>query len=1329
MGTRDAALGLVQAAFSRAQCKSKARVTTMTLAVLKNRLLDITDRRFSPLDYDAKDMRSFVAQLSPDVTIIDAQGPYPKAKYVGDLVSSSSTNISHTKIPARKSAAVQADHVPGRGGRIRDDLWDAVMDYSSGLHYVWDDQTGVARPGHPEESMAAMPTITPVELAEWRLSFLNEHQTGLEGSDLASAQRWQELGLATTYLPSALQPPWNREVALRVRHRIQEFFASLSSRIAAPTPHATPPDQSQDDEDSYDDLIGAAKDRGDTFTVGELLVRQAMDQSHDSFHQLFARVVSAWGSARDVLLQPESLNELSTRLDSFIGSNLAIAFINALRRIDPVDPAITDEMRDFAFRIRVGIATAFSVDTDKRSPQEFISAALTRLDEAMAQGSAVVTRFVRTKPATAKIASVDLLKVVRRLSPLLVPAEREFLGDLDLLLGPSFRKLCEAHERNEDTEVLRRAPEYLDNIRSHRPSANDPRLNSHAWQTFVHPVFEHLTTLVEEATSRGEVALAPSLSLRSASTKADLRSANSDTFLSFSVRNHGKGHARDVSLCSLGAGGDGVLSLSVVEPAGPFDVSSGGEQLVRVCLVLKEKAEQLEIPIQWSCVNSVGNPVSFSERLIITQQVTEPDWAALLNEPPYTLNPIKREDRLYGRATTLAKLQLAAMAGTSTFVWGQKRIGKTSLLQVLANKLTARSDTACILLRMGELASLHEGQLAHRIATRIAGRIDQKIAVPHEGEFGAGVSLLVPFVERIAAEYPNKKLVVIIDEFDDLDPSFYTGERGRQFMKGLRSASEAGLTFFFIGSERMDAIYRRHQADLNKWTNVRLDRIDNRRDCQSLIEDPVEGVIEFDGQAIDFITDYTNGNPFYIHNFCYQIFERCLQEHRTFVDTNDTYAVRQQLLRSLGATNFAHFWEDNPVLDVEEKRRESAENCVALTCISALGGRFESFDDLMEAQELLPLAAEDRGTLAELRRACTRLLQRGVLEHRKEVEGQVVALQIFREWLGENARAQLLPVWCDHKADLRAREASETSGLEQVPVLDGSFPIGEDEMLAVAQRLIFCGKQKDVAEIRAWLRQFDDDSRIEVAFALLQRISEKGFINEGARALSIQKLEEMINARRLGVGAGVWTMVKSRRDNLAIGYVDGEHKSGGALARDLRASLRPGKCTPAVDLDVWMRGHTDSDAIVVLVDDFSGTGNTLVKGLRRFRQKISEEIWKRYVDERRIALYVMYAFPEALELLREEFVGVEVSAAHIFGDELRACDDDAGIFDSLDERNFARQVVQQLGRELTPGAPLGHGGMGALVVFHNATPNNTLPIFWSGGNVGERPWKPLFPRA
>jgi hypothetical protein len=108
------------------------------------------------------------------------------------------------------------------------------------------------------------------------------------------------------------------------------------------------------------------------------------------------------------------------------------------------------------------------------------------------------------------------------------------------------------------------------------------------------------------------------------------------------------------------------------------------------------------------------------------------------------------------------------------------------------------------------------------------------------------------FVESLVIKHYKHKFLVIIDEFDDLDPAFYTGERGKQFVKTLRSLSEIGLTFFCAGSERMEAIYQRHQADLNKWTNIHLDRLENRIDCTSLIVKPVAESIEL-----------SRGNRFY----------------------------------------------------------------------------------------------------------------------------------------------------------------------------------------------------------------------------------------------------------------------------------------------------------------------------------------------------------------------------------------------------------------------------------------------------------------------------------
>ncbi|MFD1839615.1 ATP-binding protein [Paracidovorax cattleyae] len=1274
MKTRQEALELVVAAFLLAQRKLGPEATTMTIGVLKNRLLQITDRRFDPKDFGVADMRGFLAMLAPQV-LITKRTTHGEATLT---VAPESVHIARAT-PAKRRAndvspmPVAHAEVPQDlltpAGRNRPDLWTAVMDYASGVAYVWDERLGEARPRRGMEVLPVIPTVTSVELGEWRRTFVNEHKVGLEGADLASALRWQEQGLATIYLPAKLRQPWNRELGLRVRQRLQGFFAQLNPKASSAAGAPVAVSEPEQAADVLGELLVAAKDRGDGFTVGELLAQQLQAASEDQSEQLIARIVNAWASPRAVPTEPTSLSDLSERLDSYSRKNLATAFINAIHRVDAVDPELSGAERDFAFKLKDDIAAAYGIDS--RSPVEVCRASLAKLEELLAKGASIVTRFLRATPATARIASSDLLPVAHRLQPLLVAAEQEFLGDLDVLVGPAFRKLFEAYEKNEDAEVIRRAPEYLDNIAGHKPTAPDPRLHSQVWLSLVQPVLDHLATLVEDATSRGEIALAPSLVLRNPRTKGDLRAAGTDVFLSFSLVNQGKGYARDVSLLRSGAEGqDAAHALVVYEPTGPFAVSPGGEQLVRLRLQLAEPSAELRIPVQWGCVTGSGRQVVAEDELEITQQVTEPDWDALLSDPPYTLNPIKRADRLYGRGSILQNLLLNAMAGTSTFVWGQKRIGKTSLLQVFAAKLSTRSDTICILLRMGELTSLHEGQLAHRIARRLADKVNIKIEVPQETDFGAGISLLVPFVERLSEELEQHKFVVIIDEFDDLDPAFYTGERGRQFMKGLRSASEAGLTFFFVGSERMDAIFERHQADLNKWTNVRLDRIENRADCQALIRKPVDGALEFDTTAVDFIVDYTAGNPFYIHNFCYQLFQRCLQEHRTFIDANDTSAVRHQLFRSLGATNFSHLWEDNPVLDIQDKRREAAENCIALACISALGGRFEDFEELLESQEGLPIAAEDRASVAELRRACARLHKRGVLSKRNGDDDQVISLQIFREWLGENARSKLIPIWMSHRELERTALVDNTTPIALLEVADAAFPVSEDDLLAVAQKLTYCGKQKDVAEIKQWLRQFDDDTRIETAYLLLRRISEQGFITEGMRANMLAKVDEMIVARRVATGSGTWTIVKNRRTNLAIGYLDVEHKSGATMARDMKTRMQAGKCASASDLDTWMRANADKEGFVAIVDDFAGTGQTLVGGLKKARSRVSVEHWERYVSEGRLCLFLMYAFPDAIEAVKAEFPGIPVLAAHVFGDELRACNDEAGIFETPGERAF-----------------------------------------------------------
>ena len=61
---------------------------------------------------------------------------------------------------------------------------------------------------------------------------------------------------------------------------------------------------------------------------------------------------------------------------------------------------------------------------------------------------------------------------------------------------------------------------------------------------------------------------------------------------------------------------------------------------------------------------------------------------------------------------------------------------------------------------MGELASLHEGQLGHTVANRLVHTLESGREVPSENEFRAGLGRLVPYVEELARESGRKMLVI-----------------------------------------------------------------------------------------------------------------------------------------------------------------------------------------------------------------------------------------------------------------------------------------------------------------------------------------------------------------------------------------------------------------------------------------------------------------------------------------------------------------------------------------------------------------------------------------
>jgi hypothetical protein len=1073
------------------------------------------------------------------------------------------------------------------------------------------------------------------------------------------------------------------------------------------------------------DEVAGCRNAGDFLGAGEWLAGGLRFIEEDLIEETFCKIVGLWASPLELKVLPSTSADLVSRLDEFVSEELCAALICATAHILHSGRVLPKCAKDLSYRLQEPLTSMFAVKPHRL--EELTKSAAAKLAAVRDELLSSIERFSKTNCGNAKIASIDIVKNCHQGKRIALAEEKPIISEIEVLLGPSFRKFCESCEKHETEKVVRRIPELRAQVRLSL-SSSASRRNSTLWNLGVAQIGKHITSLIDEASILTELASTPCLGLSTKLFKLDMSKVGAEVRFTCRLINSGDGRATKIDLQTAKSGLAAVVELA--EPKLPFEVGSHSEQAVTFTLHVNKVVSALQIPVKWESTSVTGFRVVNEEVIRLEQQNVQPDWEALMENPPYPINAIKNPRNLFGRDAVLRQLVLHASASTSTFLWGQKRVGKTSLLQVLAKILSEKENYSCVSFRMGELAALHEGQIAHTIALRLLenGNVSDMVA-PGEEEFGAGMSRLIPFMEKLVRTHPDLKFVVIIDEFDDLDSAFYTGERGRLFVKALRSLSEIGLTFFFVGSERMDTIYSRHAVDLNKWINIHLDCIESIEDCKSLIVQPLKDIVEYQSECVETVIHYCGRNPFYMHLFCFELFKRCWLEKRTFIGESDLESVRGTIMRSLGETNFSHCWTDNPVLDEKENAREGAENCMVLACISHLGGKFEGVGEIISAQEGLGLEASERLPGRDINLVVERLRRRNILSLDDRGEKVQIGLPIFKEWLTSNAEVRVLPKWRTFCRGKDVQVVTEGDTRVQI-VTEGAFPIPEDDLLALSQSLVYCGKQKDVSELRVWLRQFDDDIRIEMAFLLLKRLTEKGYVSEGAKLQALSKIEEAVSTKRKEIGKGVWRIVRDHYDNLCVTYVDSEMKSGATTAREIAKRIRPGKQGAPNTLSDWMRGHTEKDALILMVDDFSGSGTTIYNGLKRFfDQKDIRNVVGTYLDQGRILCYFLYAFPEALSMLRANFPKVDFLATNVFGDDVRALDAEAKIFRNEDEIRFMKDVLLQYGRELTPQHPLGFKDMAALVAFHNTVPNNTVPVFWSSGTVNDRPWKPLFPRA
>lgn len=783
------------------------------------------------------------------------------------------------------------------------------------------------------------------------------------------------------------------------------------------------------------------------------------------------------------------------------------------------------------------------------------------------------------------------------------------------------------------------------------------------------------------------------------------------------VTNEGEAAATDVQF-SVSVDGDKIKVAQDRHMVGRIGAHSRSDVIVPFMVMEATATADVQFHARWvnldhSVGQSAGKGTLYAHEVHI-------DWDALVGAEPYALYPVELREQLVGRNRELSSLLTAFQARplANLYVTGQRRVGKTSLIRVLESELRDTKSLYIAAVEAGEVrgpsGSGTIATLGLKLATRIVNTCDlqQEIEIP---DFTDSLAPLAEVVDRILEWDPDVNFLFVIDEFDELPHDTYRRDGpGDALFVPMRSlAQKPNVGWLLVGGEQMPFIRDEQAARLNTFRELSVsylalsedDRTELSPDFGDLVRQPLPGDFRVEDSAVRRLFIESEGNPHFAKEICATLFARAVSRRDAVVTEAEVDEAAAAAARERDVELFVHFWEDGIFGAEEERRRIEIARRQFLTGLAYLlrGNANITADRLRQA-------ARDQGVeVPEPDRLRNEFVRRSILTQQGDILS--VRVPLFRRWLEGEGIYKLPPKGLSER---RARELSEE---------DQALRVSPSEVRRLADRwkeFEYKGRRISREDIDAWIGQFELLPERRMAFRFLERLLVLGDKEVYRGLRNLQRLVASDTAVKLARG-------QRALSHIYVAALGGDGASGQAYAYQYRqANNISGSNVVAVGGVIDRLLARRSINVVVLVDDFIGSGRTSIKGIKPIAKRVHE---LRARSEVAWFLFAVSGTPdgvaavEASKAARD--LGLRVELAHPVLEADLPLSSGSTVFDE-GEREAFRALLAKYGKETSaPQMSLGFGECAAPVVFPDNCPNNAPAILWSEGDT----WRPLFTRT
>ena len=260
--------------------------------------------------------------------------------------------------------------------------------------------------------------------------------------------------------------------------------------------------------------------------------------------------------------------------------------------------------------------------------------------------------------------------------------------------------------------------------------------------------------------------------------KYPLLSVGNTIRLVFQVKNRGPGTAREVLFRVLEIG-DANLQVEKSEWYLGTLADTAVEIAVPVLVNAPANDSAVSVAVTWTNFDHKREEREFL--FDVLKQRSDVDWEVQKYRDPFSLEPVESEAELVGRADVLEQLTGLAYSKSvgSCYLFGQKRVGKTSVVKTLQNLLKLRRDTGkpiVVYFERGEFVHFDPLITVETLGKKVCfalKALDARLAHVAPPVFSGALAPITDFLDEVVRVAPDFRALIVLDEFDELPIALY----------------------------------------------------------------------------------------------------------------------------------------------------------------------------------------------------------------------------------------------------------------------------------------------------------------------------------------------------------------------------------------------------------------------------------------------------------------------------------------------------------------------------------------------------------------------------